>query len=89
MHFLQFLINIIIILNTDELSDSLNLLAYQPALCLLFGMKMADFHPGRPIGLVEAAWGGTPIEAWVSKRVTDSCQTEESKGYLFLLFYIL
>ncbi|XP_059484349.1 sialate O-acetylesterase-like [Neocloeon triangulifer] len=66
----------------DNDSDSLSLLAYLPALCLLYGMKMAEFHPGRPIGMVEAAWGGTPIEAWGSQRVTEVCHTKKSKGHL-------
>jgi len=62
------------------------LLAYQPALCLLFGMKMAELHPGRPVGLVEAAWGGTPVEAWISSRITAACQTNNSQGQFIPLF---
>ncbi|KAF4532320.1 hypothetical protein B566_EDAN003623 [Ephemera danica] len=50
------------------------ILSYFPALCLLYGIEMTVEHPERPIGMIEAAWGGTPIQAWSSEHVFQACQ---------------
>ncbi|XP_078055357.1 sialate O-acetylesterase [Mustelus asterias] len=42
------------------------------AVCWLFGRYLYE-KLQYPIGLVESCWGGTPIEAWSSKRVLNKC----------------
>ncbi|XP_069764732.1 sialate O-acetylesterase isoform X2 [Narcine bancroftii] len=42
------------------------------AVCWLFGRYLYD-KLQYPIGLVASCWGGTPIEAWSSKRVLSRC----------------
>ncbi|XP_078282673.1 sialate O-acetylesterase isoform X2 [Rhinoraja longicauda] len=42
------------------------------AVCWLFGRYLYE-KLKYPIGLVESCWGGTPIEAWSSKRVLSKC----------------
>ncbi|XP_072094609.1 sialate O-acetylesterase [Mobula birostris] len=42
------------------------------AVCWLFGRYLYD-KLRYPIGLVESSWGGTPIEAWSSKRALSKC----------------
>jgi hypothetical protein len=44
--------------------------------CFYFGRQLAERHPQVPIGLIEAAAGGTPIEAWLPAGVGEaSCGT--------------
>ncbi len=38
------------------------------ALCY-FLAKELNSRTGRPVGLINASWGGTPIEAWISEEV--------------------
>ncbi|EGV97952.1 sialate O-acetylesterase isoform X2 [Cricetulus griseus] len=45
---------------------------YMSAVCWLFGRYLYD-NLQYPIGLVSSSWGGTPIEAWSSKRALKSC----------------
>ncbi|XP_048418355.1 sialate O-acetylesterase isoform X2 [Stegostoma tigrinum] len=49
------------------------------AVCWLFGRYLYD-KLQYPIGLVESCWGGTPIEAWSSKRVLHKCEISFSIG---------
>ncbi|XP_053125723.1 sialate O-acetylesterase isoform X2 [Hemicordylus capensis] len=46
--------------------------SYFSAVCWLFGRYLFKTLK-YPIGLVESCWGGTPIEAWSSKRVLHEC----------------
>uniref|UniRef100_A0A8C8RR00 Sialic acid acetylesterase n=1 Tax=Pelusios castaneus TaxID=367368 RepID=A0A8C8RR00_9SAUR len=46
--------------------------SYFSAVCWLFGRSLYETLQ-YPIGLVESAWGGTPIEAWSSGRVLQEC----------------
>ncbi|XP_052239468.1 sialate O-acetylesterase-like [Dreissena polymorpha] len=43
------------------------------AVCLLYALELAP-HLNRPIGLVESAWGGTPIQVWSSPDAIDACK---------------
>uniref|UniRef100_A0A8C5JHU8 Sialic acid acetylesterase n=1 Tax=Junco hyemalis TaxID=40217 RepID=A0A8C5JHU8_JUNHY len=52
---------------------------YFSAVCWLLGRSLYDAL-GTPIGLVEVAWGGTPIEAWSSRRVLQACGLPEDTG---------
>ncbi|NXX74426.1 SIAE acetylesterase, partial [Urocolius indicus] len=45
---------------------------YFSAVCWLLGRYLAETLR-LPLGLVEAAWGGTPIEAWSSPRALRAC----------------
>ncbi|NWT59237.1 SIAE acetylesterase, partial [Erythrocercus mccallii] len=49
---------------------------YFSAVCWLLGRSLYEAL-GSPIGLVEVAWGGTPIEAWSSRRVLQACGLSE------------
>ncbi|XP_038017188.1 sialate O-acetylesterase isoform X2 [Motacilla alba alba] len=49
------------------------------AVCWLLGRSLYETL-GSPIGLVEVAWGGTPIEAWSSRRVLQACGLPEDTG---------
>ncbi|XP_067909849.1 sialate O-acetylesterase [Heterodontus francisci] len=50
------------------------------AVCWLFGQYLYD-KLQYPIGLVESCWGGTPIEAWSSKRVLNKCELPTNVSY--------
>lgn len=51
-------------------------LARFSATCYYFGQRLASRHPNVPIGLIEAAVGGTPIEAWLPPGMGEaSCAT--------------
>ncbi|KAM6334531.1 sialate O-acetylesterase isoform 1-T1 [Alca torda] len=52
---------------------------YFSAVCWLLGRYLYEAL-GYPIGLVEAAWGGTPIEAWSSRRALRACGLPEDAG---------
>ncbi|NXC52374.1 SIAE acetylesterase, partial [Aleadryas rufinucha] len=52
---------------------------YFSAVCWLLGRSLYEAL-GSPIGLVEVAWGGTPIEAWSSHRVLQACGLPEDMG---------
>ncbi|NWR49376.1 SIAE acetylesterase, partial [Regulus satrapa] len=52
---------------------------YFSAVCWLLGRSLYEAL-GSPIGLVEVAWGGTPIEAWSSRRVLQACGLPEDMG---------
>ncbi|NWZ50440.1 SIAE acetylesterase, partial [Haliaeetus albicilla] len=54
---------------------------YFSAVCWLLGRYLYEALQ-YPIGLVEAAWGGTPIEAWSSRRVLQVCGLPEDMGRL-------
>ncbi|NWR62289.1 SIAE acetylesterase, partial [Bucorvus abyssinicus] len=45
---------------------------YFSAICWLLGRSLYEARR-YPVGLVEAAWGGTPIEAWSSRRALRAC----------------
>ncbi|KAI1230808.1 hypothetical protein IHE44_0008690 [Lamprotornis superbus] len=52
---------------------------YFSAVCWLLGRSLYEAL-GSPIGLVEVAWRGTPIEAWSSRRVLQACGLPEDTG---------
>ncbi|NXG70512.1 SIAE acetylesterase, partial [Baryphthengus martii] len=52
---------------------------YFSAVCWLLGRRLYEAR-GYPIGLVEAAWGGTPIEAWSSPRALRACGLPRDEG---------
>ncbi|NXV72203.1 SIAE acetylesterase, partial [Atlantisia rogersi] len=52
---------------------------YFSAVCWLLGRYLYEALQ-YPVGLVEAAWGGTPIEAWSSQRALRVCGLSEDAG---------
>ena len=46
---------------------------YASAVCWLYGRMIHKELGGRPIGLVHASWGGTPIELWSPPEVLKDC----------------
>lgn len=55
---------------------------YMSAVCYLFGLHIHQ-HTGKPVGLVNTNWGGTPVEFWMSKDALDTCEpnaTNEAGG---------
>ncbi|NXX99306.1 SIAE acetylesterase, partial [Centropus bengalensis] len=52
---------------------------YFSALCWLLGRFLYEALR-YPVGLVEVAWGGTPIEAWSSRRALQLCGLPEHVG---------
>ncbi|XP_044293531.1 sialate O-acetylesterase isoform X2 [Varanus komodoensis] len=50
--------------------------SYFSAVCWLFGRYLFE-KLKYPIGLVESSWGGTPVEAWSSKRALNECGISE------------
>ena len=46
------------------------------AVCWLFGKRLFDKYQ-RPIGLIQAAWGGTRIETWSSPDALKVCFDNE------------
>ncbi|NWW90238.1 SIAE acetylesterase, partial [Rhynochetos jubatus] len=52
---------------------------YFSAICWLLGRYLYEALR-YPIGLVEAAWGGTPIEAWSSPRALRACGLLQDAG---------
>ena len=53
------------------------------AICWMFG-KQLNQTLKVPVGLVESAWGGTRIEAWMSPEALESC-TYKDNGYVHSL----
>ncbi|XP_060572916.1 sialate O-acetylesterase-like [Ruditapes philippinarum] len=49
------------------------------AVCLLYAVELAP-HINRPIGLVQTAWGGTPIESWSSPGALSTCSHRMKRG---------
>lgn len=45
---------------------------YMSAVCWLFGRYLYE-RLRYPIGLIDSSWGGTPIEAWSSRRSLEAC----------------
>ncbi|KAM6045027.1 sialate O-acetylesterase isoform 4-T4 [Theristicus caerulescens] len=52
---------------------------YFSAVCWLLGRYLYEALR-YPLGLVEAAWGGTPIEAWASRRALRACGLPRDAG---------
>ncbi|NXF75470.1 SIAE acetylesterase, partial [Sclerurus mexicanus] len=52
---------------------------YFSAVCWLLGRSLYETLRS-PVGLVEAAWGGTPIEAWSSRQALQTCGLLEDTG---------
>lgn len=49
------------------------------ALCMLYAERLIDEVPNHPtIGLIQATYEDSNIEAWVSKRVFDVCNSTQS-----------
>ena len=42
------------------------------AVCWLYG-KYLYGHLKKPLGLIDTAWGGTPVEAWSSPDALERC----------------
>ena len=65
--------------NTPDAASKLNALS---AVCFLFARSMTDrLSPSggeekRVFGLIQASWGGTRIEAWMSQDALDACNVE-------------
>ncbi|KAK7480718.1 hypothetical protein BaRGS_00028086, partial [Batillaria attramentaria] len=45
---------------------------YFSAVCWLYGKYLYE-HFGVPVGLIDTVWGGTPVEAWMSKDALAKC----------------
>ena len=62
-----------------SLSLSLSLLyqyaRYMSAVCYIFGREI-QAHTGKPLGLVNTNWGGTPVEFWMSNEAEASCAAQ-------------
>ena len=55
---------------------------YFSAVCWLYGRRLYE-SLGYPIGLVDADYGGTPVEAWSSPDALKSCDlADKSKQYV-------
>ncbi|NXP17681.1 SIAE acetylesterase, partial [Scytalopus superciliaris] len=52
---------------------------YFSAVCWLLGRSLYEAL-GFPVGLVEAAWSGTPIEAWSSRQALQMCGLPDDTG---------
>jgi len=53
------------------------------AICLLYAERLIDQvlnHP--PIGLIQVTYEDSNIEAWISERVFDVCNSTQSPEYL-------
>jgi len=53
---------------------------YFSGLCLLYAMELSAHINDKPIGLIQASWGGTPIEAWSSPEALGTCSTNFNYG---------
>ncbi|XP_065831212.1 uncharacterized protein [Oscarella lobularis] len=51
------------------------------AVCYLTGRFSMDMHWGdEPLGLIQSAWGGTPIQAWMSPEALAKCPSTSPGG---------
>lgn len=48
---------------------------YMSAVCYIYG-RAIQAHTGKPLGLVNTNWGGTPVEDWMSKEAEDACSSQ-------------
>ena len=54
-----------------------NSLSSFSAVCFLYGRSLYDeLHV--PIGLIQSAWGGTPVESWCSEEALATCRVPEA-----------
>lgn len=45
------------------------------AVCYMTARDVARMHTGnRPVGLIQSAWGGTRVEAWMSPKALSACE---------------
>ena len=49
--------------------------SYMSAVCWLYGRMIHQALDGRPIGLMDTTWGGTPIELWMPPQALKDCNT--------------
>lgn len=49
------------------------------AVCYMYGLEIHQ-RTGKPVGLVNTNWGGTPVEFWMSADATSSCAEGETAG---------
>ena len=47
------------------------------AVCLFFAEQIQDELAGIPIGLIDATWGGTIIEAWSPPEALEACDVAD------------
>jgi hypothetical protein len=48
---------------------------YMSAVCYIFGREI-QAHTGKPLGLVNTNWGGTPVEFWMSDEAEANCASQ-------------
>jgi hypothetical protein len=51
---------------------------YMSAVCFVYGRAIQK-HTGKPVGLVNTNWGGTPVEFWMSEDAEAACATNTTK----------
>ena len=56
--------------------EAVNGTGYFSAVCWLFARKLYDKYK-IPLGLIDSAWGGTPIQAWSSPDALKKCAHQE------------
>ncbi|XP_041361501.1 sialate O-acetylesterase-like isoform X2 [Gigantopelta aegis] len=56
-----------------------NSLPHFSAVCWLYAEYLYP-HVNHPIGLVDTAWGGTPVEAWSSPDALGACAAKQKRG---------
>lgn len=61
------------------------------AVCYMTARDVARMHTGtRPVGLIQSAWGGTRVEAWMSAKALTACvhppitSRSRRRSYFFL-----
>eukprot|EP00050_Salpingoeca_kvevrii_P011898 m.18772 g.18772 ORF g.18772 m.18772 type:complete len:521 (-) comp3696_c0_seq2:70-1632(-) len=57
------------------------------AVCYYFGTELATAQPTMFIGMISSAWGGTPIEVWMSPEALKTCRaaspsSEDRPGFV-------
>ena len=55
---------------------------YMSAVCYIFGREI-QAHTGKPLGLVNTNWGGTPVEFWMSNEAEASCAAQRESARRF------
>ena len=50
------------------------------ALCYYFGAQVAEAYPDLPVGLLANAWGGVPIEVYMSPAALATCAAAPASG---------